>query len=148
MLIFLGLAFFWFFILVRICYTDIRYRLIKNIDVAFVLLLVVITLLITNQSINLPAALIFFVVGFILVAVNVVGAGDIKLLTVLALTIPEDSVINYLLLMSIFGVFLTLIELVLRYFRKKHVARGLPYGVAISSSYLFVLLEILVPVHY
>ncbi len=144
----IGLILPWFFILIRICYTDIRYRLIKNIDVAFVLLLVIATLLITSQSPNFLAALIIFAIGFILVAINIVGAGDIKLLSVLALTIPRGDVVSYLLLMSIIGVFLALIEFFLRRFNKKHVARGLPYGVAISGSYLFVLIGILAQVNY
>lgn len=148
MLLVIGLAFLWLFILARICYTDIRYRLIKNIDVAFTLLLVIATLFVTNQSINFSAALIFFAVGFLLVIINVVGAGDIKLLTVLALTIPAGHVISYLLLMSLFGLFLAVIEIILRRFSKRHIARGLPYGVAISGSYLFVLIEILTSIHY
>ncbi|CQJ00192.1 A24 family peptidase [Yersinia frederiksenii] len=138
-----GISLVWFGILMRICYTDIRFRLIRNHDVFILLICVISTLLIFDKPFNYPYALITLAIGFILVTINIVGAGDIKLLAVLALTFPDGIFFGYLLVMSILGSGLAIIEL-FRMRLKKQPSRGLPYGVAIAGSYLFVLYDLFI----
>lgn len=134
----------WMCILFRICYTDIRFRLIKNTDVLIVLGLVVCTLVIYDYPFNFPYALLTLAIGFVLVSVNVVGAGDIKLLAVLALSFSQGIFVGYLFAMSLLGIVLAIIEIVTVKVKKRK-SRGLPYGVAIIGSYVFVLCDLLMP---
>ncbi|CFQ70880.1 prepilin peptidase [Yersinia similis] len=138
-----GVLLIWCGILSRICYTDIRYRLIKNKDILILLILVISTLFILDKPFNYPCALITLAIGFILVTINIVGAGDIKLLAVLALTFPDGIILGYLLVMSILGSILAIIEFIRLRFEKRQ-SRGLPYGVAIIGSYLFVIYDLFI----
>lgn len=121
-------------ILTYLSWTDITSRTISN-NVVLVLLPFVVAFAWLNYSqiFILPAALTL-IIGFLLFILKVIGAGDIKLLTVLMLAIPSSEVINFLFLTSFFGLLLVIFGLL--FWRKSIKTQGLPYGVAISLGFL------------
>lgn len=122
-------------VFLHICYTDIRYRLIRNRDIIIILFITSGVLLLHEKYFNYQYTLIVTAIGSVLVLANIVGAGDIKLLAVLVLSFTKGSLLTYLLLMSFCGVILVLIELLMMKIKYRE-SRGVPYGVAIISSYL------------
>ena len=119
-------------LLLRLCYTDVRDRVISNRVVALLFFIVVPLSLLQFQS--LVPALVALVVGFVLFMLHVMGAGDIKLIAVLMLMIPYEQIIFFFFFTAIAGLFLIIIGWL--FYRKSIKARGLPYGVAISLGFL------------
>lgn len=77
------------------------------------------------------------VVGFILFIFNLLGAGDVKLLAVLAAIIPPDRFTYVLSLIAILGgAVAILILLVDAVFSTRLKERGVPYGVPIVVACL------------
>ena len=120
-------------LLLRLCYTDVRDRVISNRVVALLFFIVVPLSLLQYQSIFFVPALVALVVGFVLFMLHVMGAGDIKLIAVLMLMIPYEQII-FFFFTAIAGLFLVIIGWL--FYRKSIKARGLPYGVAISLGFL------------
>ena len=118
-------------LLLRLCYTDVRDRVISNRVVALLFFIVVPLSLLQYQSIFFVPAL---VVGFVLFMLHVMGAGDIKLIAVLMLMIPYEQIIFFFFFTAIAGLLLIIIGWL--FYRKSIKARGLPYGVAISLGFL------------
>ena len=90
---------------------------------------------------QLGLALVAFVLLAGLFAMRVMGGGDVKLLTALALWIQPDHFLWLLLVMSVLGGVLTIV------FGAWHVARrqtgriAIPYGVAICAAGLLTLAD-------
>ena len=101
-------------LLLRLCYTDVRDRVISNRVVALLFFIVV--------------------VGFVLFMLHVMGAGDIKLIAVLMLMIPYEQIIFFFFFTACAGLLLIIIGWL--FYRKSIKERGLPYGVAISLGFL------------
>lgn len=122
-------------ILVYICYTDIRWRLISNNMTALLLLLSIIFgwASCTGLSIVLPVAIL--IVGFFLAAQGIIGAGDVKLMSALSVGLSTDSIIDFLLLTSLLGVPLTLLTFLYYWIALPRRALTIPYGVALSAGY-------------
>lgn len=91
-----------------------------------------------HQQIFIMPALITLIVGFLLFVLNIIGAGDIKLLTVLMLATPTEQVFSLLFFTALSGLVLIIIGWL--FFRQSIRRNGLPYGVAISSGFLINLL--------
>lgn len=123
--------------LLYISWKDIRARTITHRSLLFLLLSLLPLWLFLNWPINVMAAMIIFVFGFILFCLNIMGGGDVKLIALLALFIPEGMVASYLLLMSLLGGTIVLIGLV--FFRHSMRENGVPYGVAISGSFILLI---------
>lgn len=124
-------------LLVYICYTDILYRKIYNSIIILLLVLCIIFALFTHSSLNIYAALITLIIGICLFYARIIGAGDIKLLAVLALSVPPTYIFDWLLLVALCGAVLVVIILICYYLL--HIGRKtLPYGVAICSGYLIL----------
>jgi prepilin peptidase CpaA len=94
---------------------------------------------------HLFAGLIVFLACFILFALNIMGGGDAKLLTASAVWFGlNNSLFEFIVCVSIFGGFLTLVILALRNYEDTILASGLrmppllftakkvPYGIAIA----------------
>ena len=120
-------------LLLRLCYTDVRDRVISNRVVALLFFIVVPSLL-QYQSVFLVPALLVLVVGFVLFMLHVMGAGDIKLIAVLMLMIPYEQIIFFFFFTACAGLLLIIIGWL--FYRKSIKERGLPYGVAISLGFL------------
>ena len=101
------------------------------------------------------AAGLFFVITFVMFALNTLGAGDSKLLAALGVWIPLKSLVPFLFFMACAGGVLSLISL---YIIKRKSFKGLkkhslwvaalhkeksavPYGIAIMFGYWMCLLQ-------
>lgn len=118
-------------LLLYCCYTDIRWRLIKNYTVIALLAIILLLSVLFGYSLHYIAALVVLLVGIILFYLNLIGAGDVKLLAVLSLSVPSYYFSSFLFLVTLSGIPLIIAALVLRFHK-----RGLPYGVAITLGYI------------
>ena len=126
--------------------SDIRHRRIPNWSVlAIGALFVLWALFVSTVPIlaSLGAALVALVIGVILYAFGVVGAGDSKLLAAVALFAGMDHLLQLLVLVALVGGVIALISLAARPTRamvmlhmrgKGDFGRGIPYGVAIAIA--------------
>lgn len=122
------------FLLLRLCYTDVHNRVISNRVVMALLFVVVPLSLLKYQSIFFIPALCTLFIGFVLFILHIIGAGDIKLISVLMLMIPYEQIIFFFFFTAFAGLLLIIIGWL--FYRKSIKARGLPYGVAISLGFL------------
>lgn len=121
-------------LLIRISWTDIRSRLISN-NIVLVLLICIIPFgFLLNGELYITPALVSLFIGFLLFLFNVIGAGDVKLITVLMLTIPSEQILSFFVFTSFFGLLLIIIGWL--FFKTSIKRNGLPYGVAISLGFL------------
>lgn len=120
--------------LITLSWTDIKSRIISN-RIVFLLLLVILPLawFQYKQIFYLPA-LSTLAIGFLLFTFGVIGAGDIKLMSVLMLTIPHSQIVYFFLFTAFSGLLLIIIGFL--FFRHSIRQHGLPYGVAISCGFL------------
>ena len=97
---------------------------------------------------SLGAALIVFTVSAGLYAFRIIGAGDSKLLTAVALFVGVSQLPRFLFLVALAGGVIALISLVSRPVRaavmfhtrgKGDFGRGIPYGVAIAIATVCIL---------
>lgn len=101
----------------------------------------------TEIAMHLTAGLLVFAVGFTLFAFNIMGGGDVKLLTASAVWFGlTTSLFDYLVCVSVFGGVLTLGILMLRSHSivifgsglpvPGHLMEGkkIPYGIAIGAA--------------
>jgi prepilin peptidase CpaA len=126
--------------------SDIRHRRIPNWSVlAIGALFVPWAFFVAPDAVlsSLGAALVALVIGLILYAFRVVGAGDSKLLAVVALFAGMEHLLQLLVLVALAGGVIALASLVTRPTRamvmlhmrgKGDFGRGIPYGVAIAIA--------------
>jgi prepilin peptidase CpaA len=86
-----------------------------------------------------------FVILAGLFALKVMGGGDVKLLTVLALWVPFYEFMQLLLIMSIAGGVLTVMLIFWHTARRQRDRIAVPYGVAIAFGGLWVLAQNYLP---
>ena len=122
------------FLLLRLCYTDVYNRIISNRVVIALLFVVVPLSLLKYQSIFFIPALCTLFIGFVFFILHIIGAGDIKLISVLMLMIPYEQIIFFFFFTAIAGLLLIIIGCL--FYRKSIKVHGLPYGVAISLGFL------------
>lgn len=122
--------------LLIVCYSDVRYRIISNRLVIILFLIILIDYFLGDGQLSLINALICLIIGMILFYIGLVGAGDIKLISVLLLSLPSYLVMDFVTLMALFGIPLALIAIVQKRVRKTKAT--IPYGVAISLSYILI----------
>lgn len=131
--------------LLYVCYTDMRYRLIHNQVVIFIFALSLLMGFMmkdnSNIEINIYAPLIILAIGFILNYINIVGAGDIKLLVALTVGLSTESVYKLLLLVALAGLPIAIIAYIVHKVRKNSPRCEVPYGVAIAIGYWILLLS-------
>ncbi|WP_101775971.1 A24 family peptidase [Pasteurella oralis] len=125
-------------LLIVLSWTDIRDRIISN-RIVFSLLIVVLPLAWLKYGyINIIPALWVLAIGFLLFTFRIIGAGDIKLTSVLMLALPYEQIIYFFFFTAFAGLFLIIIGLL--FFRDSVRKNALPYGVAISLGFLTDLL--------
>jgi prepilin peptidase CpaA len=98
-----------------------------------------------DVALQLGVALAAFVLLAGLFALKMMGGGDVKLLTVLALWIPWDAFIQLLMVMAIAGGVLTIVMGIWHVMRRQRDRLAIPYGVAIAFGGLWVLYFNLLP---
>jgi prepilin peptidase CpaA len=92
-----------------------------------------------DVALQLGVALAAFAVLAGMFALKMMGGGDVKLLTALALWIPWDAFIQLLVVMAIAGGVLTIVMGAWHVARRQTDRLAIPYGVAIAFGGLWVL---------
>ena len=98
-----------------------------------------------DVALQLGVALAAFVPLAGLVAIKMMGGGDVKLLTALALWVPWDAFIQLLMVMALAGGVLTIVMGIYHIMRRQRDRLAIPYGVAIAFAGLWVLYFNLMP---
>jgi tadV len=123
-----------FFLLVILSISDVCSRIISNRTILLLLVVIIPLSLLKYQTVFIFPALCALTVGFLLFMLNVIGAGDVKLITVLMLMIPNDEIFPFFFFTTFAGLGLIIIGWL--FFRKSIKENGLPYGVAISLGFI------------
>lgn len=98
-----------------------------------------------DAAIQLGVALAAFVLLAGLFALKMMGGGDVKLLTALALWIPGTVFLQLLMVMALAGGVLTIVMGIWHIMRRERDRLAVPYGVAIAFGGLWVLYFNLLP---
>ncbi len=125
-------------------FTDLRRREIDNWLTAAIALGAPVFWLVTgisglNVGIQLGIALITFAVLVTLFAFDLMGGGDVKLLTALSLWIEPWWYFQLIVVMALVGGALTLVFGAIHLARRNTEKVQVPYGIAISAAGLWVL---------
>ncbi|MDO5053930.1 MAG: prepilin peptidase [Pasteurella oralis] len=126
------------FLLTILSWTDIKSRMISNKIVLFILALILPLAWLKYGQINIIPALWVLVIGFFLFTFRIIGAGDIKLTSVLILALPNEQIIYFFFFTAFSGLVLIIVGLL--FFRDSIRKNALPYGVAISLGFVINLL--------
>ncbi|MDU7785196.1 MAG: prepilin peptidase [Aggregatibacter aphrophilus] len=121
-------------LLIILSITDIRSRIISNRVILLLLIATIPLSLLKYQIVFIVPALCALAIGFLLFMLNIIGAGDVKLITVLMLMIPNDEIFPFFFFTTFAGLGLIIIGWL--FFRKSIKENGLPYGVAISLGFV------------
>lgn len=121
-------------LLVTLSITDIRSRIISNRIVLLLLITIIPLSLLKYQTIFLIPALCALAIGFLIFTLGIMGAGDIKLISVLMLAIPNNEIISFFFFTAFAGLLLVVVGWL--FFRESIKQNGLPYGVAISFGFI------------
>ncbi|MEM1051798.1 MAG: prepilin peptidase [Pseudomonadota bacterium] len=127
-------------------FTDIRSRTISNwLNLAIAIVAPVFwwasgLSLWPDVAIQLGVAIAAFAVFAAMFAFGMMGGGDVKLLTALALWIEPNAFLQLLLVMAIAGGLLTIAMAFVHAMRKRKEKLAIPYGVAIAIGALWTLL--------
>ncbi|EAA4084663.1 flp operon protein B [Salmonella enterica subsp. salamae] len=133
------MGFFIFIVLILLLYisvTDIFYRVIPNVTILILLICVLAERIVFSEvQINFILISCVFGAGIILYATSIMGAGDVKLITVLTFLFPDYTLfISFLFYTTLTGAWLAVLGYIIPVLRFKE--RGLPYGVAITLGFL------------
>ncbi len=123
-----------FFLLVILSISDVRSRIISNRTILLLLVVIIPLSLLKYQTVFIVPALCTLTIGFLLFMLNIIGAGDVKLITVLMLMVPNDEIFPFFFFTTFAGLGLIIIGWL--FFRKSIKENGLPYGVAISLGFI------------
>lgn len=123
--------------LATICVSDIQHRIIPNKSIVFLFFIILPSIFMSGNTPNIIIFMAVLVVGLLISAVNIIGAGDIKLIAVLSLFFDGNGFSHFLFLTVMIGGLLALIGLI--FFNKKTKLNGIPYAVAISPAFIFAL---------
>lgn len=122
-------------LLIYIAGQDIRARIISHRSLLCLAVLIAVQLLTLRQPPNGLAAGVVLLAGFLLFCLNVMGGGDVKLLALLVLAIPSTQrLLDFIFLTTLIGGVIAIVGLI--FFRREIRQKGVPYGVAISSSFI------------
>lgn len=94
-----------------------------------------------DLAVQIGVATLVFAIFALLFNLGMMGGGDVKMLTALALWLPWGAVLKLLVIMSIAGGILTLAMLIISRIKKTQEKLEVPYGVAISFGGLWILAE-------
>ncbi|WP_155107229.1 A24 family peptidase [Intestinirhabdus alba] len=122
-------------LLVFIAWEDILLRLISHRTLLILLGLLIPFILLQHKMPNFAAAGTVLLSGFLFFSLGAIGGGDVKLLTVLSLSMNSHILVNFFITMAFWGGFVVLIGLI--FFRTAIRQSGVPYAVPISLAFLF-----------
>ncbi|WP_158784036.1 prepilin peptidase [Pantoea sp. BAV 3049] len=123
-------------LLVHVCYSDIRYRKIKNLTTLILSLLALVGGWQYWGKIPILPVSMILVAGFLLSIRGYIGAGDVKLMAGLSLSLDADNILVFIFLTTLAGLPVALIMLLTSRVMRKPEHKTVPYGVAIVGGYL------------
>lgn len=146
--------------MLTVIYFDATRFIIPNWLVGGLLLLYPLAVFLSPAHIDwqmaLVAMLVVFAIGYVVFALNVMGGGDIKLITVLALWVGFEKLTEFGFYFALLGGVMSIAILTIRkimphissrIFGKKPVPRifrdkePVPYGLAIAGAFLWLLMN-------
>lgn len=104
-----------------------------------VLFIVIVSMFFYELKLNYFTSFTTLIIGFFLFNIKIIGGGDIKLLSVLILLIPNSQLIDFFYIMSLVGFFLAIFALIKSFIIKKK--QTIAYGIAINTSFLICFLS-------
>ncbi|WP_253649812.1 prepilin peptidase [Vibrio sp. Y29_XK_CS5] len=119
--------------------TDFLHRKIQN---NALLLLLLLQSFLSPLDLQITTFLLVLGIGLILYALIWIGAGDIKYVAVLSLTIPLNDLPWAYIMTAFAGGFLAIIYLITRKLisNTSSSQEGIPYGIAISVGFYLIIL--------
>lgn len=117
--------------------TDVMYRRIYNYNSVIIILLSIL-LFFFCVELSLFFPFMVLIIGFLLFALNIWGAGDAKCVFALTLSLPSDLIFIFILLMSLSGGVIATFMLVFP--RLKGVFVSVPYALSIGTGYFLTLI--------
>jgi prepilin peptidase CpaA len=132
-------------LLLMASWSDIRSRTISNELNAAIALLAVIWWVVSgvplwpDVALHIGVALIVFALFAGLFVIRMMGGGDVKMITALALWLPLPALLVMLTVMALAGGVITLVLLVRHRWRQNEERPEVPYGVAIAIGGLWVI---------
>ncbi|MBJ7443416.1 MAG: prepilin peptidase [Sphingobium sp.] len=132
-------------LLIAAAITDLRARIISNrLNLAVALLAPLWWLangyaLWPDMAVQLLVGAAIFTLFAALFALGMMGGGDVKLLTALALWFPWQAVLSLIVLMALLGGVVTLVTVIHHRMTRRLGQPEIPYGVAISLAALWLL---------
>ncbi|WP_159566006.1 A24 family peptidase [Budvicia diplopodorum] len=122
-------------LLIWTTYTDIRFRIISNKVVTAILIVAILFGYYHHSTINILAAVSLLALGFVLFNFNILGAGDVKLISALSLSLTAQQIWPFLWLTSVSGGLIVFIGFL--FFRRSICQSGVPMGPAIAVGFFF-----------
>ncbi|WP_172668184.1 A24 family peptidase [Yersinia frederiksenii] len=123
--------------LLAICYSDILHRTVSNRFIITITLNTIALGLTIHNTVNITIPLCSLLVGYIIFHFNLIGGGDVKLITALLFSLNLQESLDFIIYTAIMGgVVMTIGMLINKVDIKK---RGVPYAVAISGGFLLSL---------
>lgn len=132
------LVILWILVSIWIFCTDIFFRTISNIQILCIIGLCSLSYFSRDLDLNVWIPLLTLFIGVLIWKFRVLGAGDVKLLSILTLIIPYEVITSFFFLTSIIGAVIGVLIYILARFIS--IQKSVPYGVAIMSSFLFLFL--------
>lgn len=132
-------------LLIAAAITDLRARIISNrLNLAVAALAPLWWLangyaLWPDMAVQLLVGAAIFTLFAALFALGMMGGGDVKLLTALALWFPWQAVLSLVVLMALLGGVVTLVTVIHHRMTRRLGQPEIPYGVAISLAALWLL---------
>ncbi|MDX2073868.1 MAG: prepilin peptidase [Alphaproteobacteria bacterium] len=141
-------------------YLDVTRYTIPNWLVGSLLALYPVAVYLSPQAVDwkmaLAAMAVTFLAGYAIFALRVMGGGDIKLITALALWVGWNGLLDFVLLFAILGGVFSVIVLIGRKLQPYIPLKGktpklfqknapIPYGVAIAGAFLWMMWKNAIP---
>ena len=132
-------------LLIAAAVTDLRARIISNrLNLAVAALAPLWWLangyaLWPDMAVQLLVGAAIFTLFAALIALGMMGGGDVKLLTALALWFPWQAILSLVVLMALLGGVVTLVTVIHHKMTHRLGQPEIPYGVAISLAALWLL---------
>ncbi|WP_242364867.1 A24 family peptidase [Yersinia enterocolitica] len=120
--------------LLFVCYSDIRHRTISNNFIITIAINTVALGLATHQAVNIIIPLSALLIGYIIFYFDLIGGGDVKLITVLLFALTTTQSLDFILYTAIMGGVVMIIGMLVN--REDIRQHGVPYAVAISAGFL------------